>query len=118
MNSEDDDNGNESGTDNRRRGSDDGSDEKNGGENDPAASFYLRHQNRALASELRGYKRQIDGLVAERDCRRLKCTEAREEVDRLGEIWAEVEASIRTALLGLNLVSLGFLFLHLAQPRE
>ena len=68
-------------------------------------AFYLRHQNKALASELRAYKRQIDLLVAERDHRRDRCDEAREGVDKLAEIWAEVEGCVKTALVGLELVS-------------
>jgi hypothetical protein len=68
-------------------------------------AFYLRHQNKALASELRSYKRQIDLLVAERDHRRGSCDEAREGVDKLAEIWAEVEGCVKAALVGLELVS-------------
>ena len=67
-------------------------------------AFYLRHQNKALASELRSYKRQIDVLAAERDNRRDRCDEAREGVDKLAEIWAEVEGCVKTALVGLELV--------------
>ena len=67
-------------------------------------AFYLRHQNKALASELRSYKRQIDLLAAERDNRRDRCDEAREGVDKLAEIWAEVEGCVKTALVGLELV--------------
>jgi len=66
-------------------------------------AFYLRHQNKALASELRSYKRQIDLLVAERNNRRDRCDEAREGVDKLAEIWAEVEGCVKTALVGLEL---------------
>ena len=72
-------------------------------------AFYLRHQNKALASELRSYKRQIDLLAAERDNRRDRCDEAREGVDKLAEIWAEVEGCVKTALVGLELVRFSLL---------
>jgi len=72
-------------------------------------AFYLRHQNKALASELRSYKRQIDLLAAERDSRRDRCDEAREGVDKLAEIWAEVEGCVKTALVGLELVRFSLL---------
>ena len=87
----------------------DDEDEANDNEQDETSAakdaFYLRHQNKALASELRAYKRQIDLLVAERDQRRDRCDEAREGVDKLAEIWAEVEGCVKTALVGLELVS-------------
>ena len=45
-----------------------------------------------------------DVLAAERDNRRDRCDEAREGVDKLAEIWAEVEGCVKTALVGLELV--------------
>ena len=70
---------------------------------DPGNPFYLKHQNRALASELRAYKGQIDRLVAERDYRRAQCDGARVALDRLAGLWAEVEAAVGIGLRGLNL---------------
>jgi len=59
-------------------------------------AFYLRHQNRALASELRQYKRLIDRLEEERDHRRNKCNEARQGIELVAEAWREIEAAVAT----------------------
>jgi len=61
-------------------------------------AFYLRHQNRALASELRQYKWEIDQLERERDHRRISCKIARERVDALGQAWREMEAGLAAAM--------------------
>ena len=94
------------------KNSDDEDDAAEAGQDESTAAkdaFYLRHQNKALASELRSYKRQIDLLAAERDNRRDRCDEAREGVDKLAEIWAEVEGCVKTALVGLELVRFSLL---------
>lgn len=76
--------------------SSDDDDEKS--EQEKKDAFYLRHQNQALASELRQYKRLIDRLEGERDYRRNKCKEARKGVESLAEVWMEIEASVATVL--------------------
>jgi len=66
------------------------------GDEEKKNAFYLRHQNRALASELRQYKRSIDRLEGEREHRRNKCRDARERIELVAEVWRELEAAVAT----------------------
>ena len=59
-----------------------------------AASFYLRHQNRALASELRLVKYQLTRLERERKHRRTQCLQAVESLNALYVRWRKVEAAL------------------------
>lgn len=59
-----------------------------------AASFYLRHQNRALASELRSVKYQLVRLEREREHRRTQCLNAVKSLNTLYSKWGQVEAAM------------------------
>jgi len=59
-----------------------------------AASFYLRHQNRALASELRSVKYQLMRLEREREHRRTQCLQAVKSLNALYIRWKNVEAAL------------------------
>jgi len=60
-----------------------------------AASFYLRHQNRALASELRSVKYQLMRLEREREHRRTQCLEAVQNLNALYIRWGKIEAALQ-----------------------
>ena len=57
-------------------------------------SFYLRHQNRALASELRLAKYQLTRLEREREHRRGQCLQAVESLNDLYIRWKTVEVAL------------------------
>jgi hypothetical protein len=63
-------------------------------DNSSASAFYLRHQNRALASELRSVKYQLSRLERERDFRRTQCSEATQSINALRSIWGQLESSL------------------------
>jgi len=63
-------------------------------EEDPnATSFYLKHQNRALASELRSVKYQLVRVERERDYRRTQCMQAVQSLNALHDMWEKVESA-------------------------
>jgi predicted nuclease with TOPRIM domain len=65
-------------------------------ENDAnASSFYLRHQNRALASELSQCKYQLKNLERERDYRRMQCSKACQSLNSLQATWTQMEAALQ-----------------------
>jgi hypothetical protein len=59
-----------------------------------ASAFYLKHQNRALSSELRSVKYQLSRLERERDFRRTQCSEAVQSINVLWSIWGQLESSL------------------------
>ena len=59
-----------------------------------ATSFYLRHQNRALASELRSVKYQLVRLERERDYRRTQSMQAVQSLNTLHSMWESVESAL------------------------
>lgn len=59
-----------------------------------ATSFYLRHQNRALASELRSVKYQLTRLEREREHRRDQCLQAVDSLNELFIRWKNIEAAL------------------------
>ena len=59
-----------------------------------SAAFYLRHQNRALASELRSVKYQLARLEREREHRRKQCSEAVQNLNTLNISWGKIEAEL------------------------
>lgn len=59
-----------------------------------AASFYLRHQNRALASELRSVKYQLMRLEREREHRRTQCWKAVQSLSSLHIRWGKIETAL------------------------
>lgn len=60
-----------------------------------ASSFYLRHQNRALASELSQCKYQLKNLERERDYRRMQCSKACQSLNSLQATWTQLEAALQ-----------------------
>jgi E3 ubiquitin-protein ligase BRE1 len=63
-------------------------------DNSNASAFYLKHQNRALASELRSVKYQLSRLERERDFRRSQCSESVQSINALESIWGQLESSL------------------------
>jgi E3 ubiquitin-protein ligase BRE1 len=59
-----------------------------------ASAFYLKHQNRALASELRSVKYQLSRLERERDYRRKQCLDAVQSINALQAIWSQLESAL------------------------
>lgn len=57
-------------------------------------SFYLKHQNAALASELYGYRRRIYLLEREREFRRKECRVAERKIGELDSAWKGLESAI------------------------
>ena len=64
-------------------------------EDSNSSAFYLRHQNRALASELRQLKYQIHRLERERDVRRSQCSLAAQSVHTLQATWTQLESALQ-----------------------
>lgn len=60
-----------------------------------ASAFYLRHQNRALASELRTLKYELSRIERERDYRRAQCSEAVQSLNSLQATWTQMEAALQ-----------------------
>ncbi len=63
-------------------------------EDSNASAFFLRHQNRALASELRQLKYQIIRLERERDTRRSQCALAVLNLNTLHATWTQLEEAL------------------------
>jgi hypothetical protein len=59
------------------------------------SAFYLRHQNRALASELSSLKYQLSHLKRERDYRRTQCQKACQSLNSLQATWTQLEAALQ-----------------------
>jgi hypothetical protein len=60
-----------------------------------ASAFYLRHQNRALASELRMLKYQQQRLEQERGYRRSQSSKAVQTLNSLQATWTQMEAALQ-----------------------
>lgn len=60
-----------------------------------ASAFYLRHQNHALASELRSMKFNLSRLERERDYRRSQCTQAVQCLNAVEATWSQMEAALQ-----------------------
>lgn len=67
-------------------------------EGNDSSGFYLRHQNRALASELRGMQYQLRLLEKERDIRRQQCHEASQALQALESTWTQMEVALQLGL--------------------
>ena len=59
-----------------------------------ASAFYLRHQNRALASELGQANYRLKILEKERDFRRTQCLEACQALNQLEATWSLLEQAV------------------------
>jgi hypothetical protein len=60
-----------------------------------ASAFYLRHQNRALASQLRMLKYQLTRLERERDYRRTQSSKAVQNLNSLQATWTQMESALQ-----------------------
>lgn len=58
------------------------------------SSFYLKHQNSSLASELYAYRRRIYLLEREREFRRRECRVAGHKIGELSGVWRGLEAAL------------------------
>ncbi len=70
---------------------------------DSNSSFYLKHQNQALASELYAYRRKIYLLEKERDYRRKECRIAGKRIGELRGAWRGIEEALGQEIATINL---------------
>lgn len=61
------------------------------------SSFYLKHQNQALASELKALRYQLSLLERERDYRRKQCQIACQALNSLQATWSQMESGLQQA---------------------
>ena len=64
-------------------------------EEEDSSAFYLKHQNKALASELKGLQYQLRLLEKERDLRRQQCQEAGQALQALENTWTQMEVALQ-----------------------
>lgn len=69
--------------------------EEEGEDDSNASSFFLQHQNRALASELRMLQYELSRLERERDYRRSQCTKAVQILNSLQATWTQMESALQ-----------------------
>ena len=60
-------------------------------EEDSSSAFYLKHQNRALATELKSLQFAVQQLEGERDVRRQHCHAALQAVNEIQNVWTSME---------------------------
>eukprot|EP00984_Skeletonema_dohrnii_P001348 scaffold421_cov133-Skeletonema_dohrnii-CCMP3373.AAC.5 len=70
---------------------------------DSNSSFYLKHQNQSLASELYAYRRKIYLLEKERDHRRKECRIAGKRIGELKGAWRGIEEALGQEMATINL---------------
>ena len=58
------------------------------------SAFYLKHQNRALATELKSYQYTLSEVLKERTARRSHCFDIFQSVQQLINIWNTIESTI------------------------
>ena len=73
---------------------------------DETSAFYLKHQNRALATELKGWQQQCRELTSERDQRRRSCWRAVQALQSLQATWTTLETALGQAPPGVSASSL------------
>ena len=73
---------------------------------DETSAFYLKHQNRALATELKGWQQQCRELTSERDHRRRSCWRAVQALQSLQATWTTLETALGQAQPGVSASSL------------
>jgi len=66
-------------------------DSENEEEEDSNSAFYLKHQNRALATELKSLQFAVKQLETERDARRQHCFDALQSINELRNTWSFME---------------------------
>ncbi len=70
---------------------------------DSNSTFYLKHQNQSLASELYAYRRKIYLLEKERDYRRKECRIAGKRIGELRGAWRGLEEALGQEMATVNL---------------
>lgn len=73
---------------------------------DETSAFYLKHQNRALSTELKGWQQQCRELTAERDQRRRSCWRAVQALQSLQATWTTLETALGQSQPGMSPMSL------------
>jgi hypothetical protein len=63
-------------------------------DNEEQSSFYLKHQNRALATELKSLQFAVTQLEHERDYRRQQCLAACQALNSLQATWTQLETAL------------------------
>ena len=63
-------------------------------ENDSSSAFFLQHQNRALAIELKSLQAQLRDLTQEREVRRISCLQAVQALHSLQATWTSLETAL------------------------
>lgn len=63
-----------------------------------SSAFYLKHQNSALASELKGLHYQLRLLEEERNIRRQQCHEAGQALQALESTWTQMEVALQLSM--------------------
>ena len=63
-----------------------------------SSAFFLKHQNQALASELKGLQYQLRLLEKERDVRRQQCQEATDALKALRATWTQMELGLQLGM--------------------
>jgi hypothetical protein len=63
-------------------------------DNDTTSAFYLQHQNRALAVELKSLQSQVRDLTQEREYRRISCLQAVQALHSLQATWTSLETAL------------------------
>lgn len=76
----------------KRQRANGGSDEE---DHEDQSAFYLKHQNSALASELKQLQHQFKLMEKERDSRRLQCDGANEALHALESTWTQMEVALQ-----------------------
>jgi E3 ubiquitin-protein ligase BRE1 len=75
-------------------------DQDDGDDDHTGSAFYLRQQNKALATELRTLQALTRTLTVERDHRRRICHQAVQALDSLQATWTQLETSLRINVTG------------------
>jgi hypothetical protein len=77
------------------------------------SAFYLKHQNRALASELKSLQYQLLLLERERDFRRKQCRSAVESLQSLDATWTQMETALQLGEAPASIPQVGDLIIFL-----
>ena len=69
---------------------------------DDASAFYLKHQNRALVTELHSLQHTVQQLEAERHDRRHQCRAAAQALESLQATWTQLELALEVPMSSLG----------------
>ena len=74
---------------------------------DDASAFYLKHQNRALVTELHSLQHTVQQLEAERHDRRHQCRAAAQALESLQATWTQLELALEVPTGGVATATVG-----------